>query len=49
MMILASVMSGEGSGIKDEFFTLYMQAEESEKDEFGRDLGIYLRNNFFLA
>ena len=28
MLVLASVMSGEGSGIRDEFLTLYMQAEE---------------------
>ena len=42
MVVLASVMSGEGSGIRDEFFTLYMQAEEAELDEFGRGKGTYL-------
>ena len=42
MVVLASVMSGEGSGIRDEFFTLYMQAEEVELDEFGRGKGTYL-------
>ena len=42
MKILASVMSGEGNGIRDEFFTLYMQAEEAELDEFGRGMGTYL-------
>ena len=35
-------MSGEGSGIRDEFFTLYMQAEEAELDEFARGKGTYL-------
>lgn len=42
MVVLASVMSGEGSGIQDEFFTLYMQAEEAQLDEFGRGKGTYL-------
>ena len=42
MVVLASVMSGEGNGIQDEFFTLYRQAEEAQLDEYGRGKGTYL-------
>ena len=42
MIILASIMENEGSGIKDEFFTLYHGSNEEEEDEQGRDMGTYL-------
>ena len=42
MVILASVMEGEGAGIKDEYLTLYLGSEDGEKDDFGREVGSYL-------
>ena len=42
MVILASIMEGEGAGIKDEYLTLYLGSEDGEKDDFGREVGSYL-------
>ena len=42
MVILASIMEGEGGGIKDEYLTLYLGSEDGEKDDFGREVGSYL-------
>ena len=35
-------MEGEGNGIKDEFFTLYLGTKEDQYDNYGRNIGSYL-------
>ena len=42
MIILASIMENEGTGIKDEFFTLYHSNKENENDDLNREMGTYL-------